>query len=335
MGEDFTIAYLVLLLGIVNLPLGLCFKQRFCQSWRLTRGISPFPIFAASQAGLWLSSLNYLKSIDMTPTPKLWLALAIGNSRLHWASFMDHALQQTWQTRHINEAEGDQLITHNFDFQQCGLWPENFPPPNWAGSPELWVVSVVPEQGKIWQYYKNIKWITLAQLPIKDMYPTLGIDRAIALWGAIITYGSPVLVIDGGTALTLTGVQGNQFIGGAILPGLQLQFQALGQSTAALPWLTFSNILIEEMPPRWARDTPDAIASGVIHSVVAGIHSFIADWLQHFPNSHILFTGGDGSFLHHAMQSRFATKDLLKLDQQLMFWGMRSVRELSAGAVRP
>jgi type III pantothenate kinase len=258
----------------------------------------------------------------MTHPPKPWLALAIGNSRLHWASFENDTLQQTWQTRHLEPAEVAQLITHNFDFLPCGLWPEAFPHKTWEELPELWIISVVPQQTQIWQRYKNINWITLAQIPIAEMYSTFGIDRAIALWGALITYGSPVLVIDGGTALTVTGAADDRLVGGAILPGLQLQFRALGQATA-LPQLNLAEITA--MPPRWATDTPNAIRSGVIRSVIAGVHSFIQDWLQNFPASIIIFTGGDGAFLHQRLQSQFVAKS--KLDQQLIFWGMRSMRQ--------
>ena len=37
------------------------------------------------------------------------------------------------------------------------------------------------------------------------MYPTLGIDRALALYSAGSTFRFPVLVIDAGTALRFTG----------------------------------------------------------------------------------------------------------------------------------
>ncbi len=261
----------------------------------------------------------------MTPAPPTWLALAIGNSRLHWARFGPVALQQSWQTRHIEETELASLISQHFDFQRCGLWQESFPSTLWKDLPELWITSVVPQQTQIWQRYRQANWITLAQVPIAGLYSTFGIDRAMALWGALITYGGPILVIDGGTALTLTGAAGDRLVGGAILPGLQLQLRALGQSTAALPLLNLTDMT--DLPSRWALDTPTAIQSGVVYSVIAGISSFIQDWWQQFPGSTIVFTGGDGAFLHKCLQARSPSSQLLKLDQQLIFWGMRSLRE--------
>jgi len=58
-------------------------------------------------------------------------------------------------------------------------------------------------QTALWQTYPDVHVITLNQVP--PVYPTLGIDRALALWGAGETWGWPMLVIDAGTALTLTG----------------------------------------------------------------------------------------------------------------------------------
>ena len=95
--------------------------------------------------------------------------------------------------------------------------------------------------------------------------------------GAGETYGYPVLVIDGGTALTITGIDANRrLIGGAILPGLRLQLRSLSVGTAALPEI----ILPQQLPPRWSNNTPDSIASGILYTVSAGISDFIQDWQQ-------------------------------------------------------
>jgi type III pantothenate kinase len=89
----------------------------------------------------------------------------------------------------------------------------------------LSLASVVPNQTALWQDYSNVHEITLDQVPLQGIYPTLGIDRALALWGAGETWGWPMLVIDAGTALTLTGADANRcLIGGAILPGLACSF---------------------------------------------------------------------------------------------------------------
>jgi type III pantothenate kinase len=164
--------------------------------------------------------------------------------------------------------------------------------------------------------------ITLDQIPLQGAYSTLGIDRALALWGAGETWGFPSLVIDAGTALTFTGADANRhLVGGAILPGLGLQLQSLAQKTANLP-------LVEApipLPQRWAVNTAEAIQSGVIYTIIAGMRDFIEAWWQEFPDSCITLTGGDRTLLLAYLQSHFpevASRVIAEPD--LIFWGMRS-----------
>ncbi|MEB3293705.1 MAG: pantothenate kinase [Synechococcales bacterium] len=262
-----------------------------------------------------------------------WLVLSIGNSRLHWGWFSDEILQRAWDTPHLDGATIQRLIVSQWNFQRCQLIPKDLALPTWIEAPELWLLSVVPHQTQFWKQYPKIHPIALSQIPIAGLYEGLGCDRAVALWGAIQTYGSPALVIDCGTALTFTGVDDRQrFAGGAILPGLQLQLRSLGQATAALPNLDSKSL---KLPPRWAKNTAHAIQSGILYSAIASIHQFVQDWLQTFPNSHILMTGGDSGLLWQIMQTlepaTSTLPDLLPVskiqqDPHLAFWGVRSLR---------
>ena len=204
-----------------------------------------------------------------------WLALNIGNSHLHWAWLTGETLRQTWETPHLETDQVRQLIKSRFNFEESET-PRSTP--IWETLPELWIASVVSKQAKLWETYPHHRTIELAQIPLQHTYSTLGVDRALAVWGAIVTHGSPILVIDSGTALTFTAAEGQRFAGGAILPGLQLQFRALGQATSALP-------VIDQMtlPDRWAMTTIEAIQSGILHTVLSGIYGFIDDWRKRFP----------------------------------------------------
>lgn len=231
----------------------------------------------------------------------LWLALAIGNSRLHWASFAGASLQDTWDTEHIKESG----ISESFL------------------SLPIYLASVVPSQTTLWQSYPNVRSIALEDLPLQGLYPTLGIDRALAVLGAGETFGWPILVIDAGTALTFTGADAaRRLVGGAILPGLKLQIQSLARGTAALPQIE----LPATLPSRWALDTASAIQSGIIYSVLAGIVNFIQAWWEEFPDSRVVLTGGDRDLLFSYLQTFYPKiGDKLAIDPHLIFWGMRSV----------
>jgi len=179
---------------------------------------------------------------------------------------------------------------------------------------------VVPPQTDLWAAYPAVTRLTLAHIPLAGLYPTLGIDRALTLLGAGTSYGFPTLVIDAGTALTVTGATGDrQLIGGAILPGLSLQLRALAQHTAALPIVSPPDIL----PPRWARQTDTAIASGVIYGLLATLQTFITAWQQQFPTSSLCLTGGDGPRLLTYLQAESpAIAAQLHPDPHLSFKGI-------------
>lgn len=237
-----------------------------------------------------------------------WLALVIGNSRSHWAWFQDHTLITAWNHSHLSTpADKHQLPPEIFPAQFSAIPSRNLP---------IYMASVVSAQTALWQNYQQLRQINLKDIPLHNIYPTLGIDRALAVWGAGETYGYPCLVIDGGTALTLTGVDAEKsLVGGAILPGIRTQLRSLNLNTAALPEIT----LPKTLPTRWANNTPDAIASGVIYTIIPGIQSFIDNWQEIYPNSSIIITGGDGEFLSQYLLAN----EKIAIDSNLIFWGIK------------
>lgn len=248
------------------------------------------------------------------------IALMIGNSRLHWALFADAALLATWDTEHLHPDAVEQLSQWIPGEPGKAFFPHLGEPRGLRSPLPLLLASVVPAQTALWQNYPNLSMITLDRLPLQGLYPTLGIDRALALWGAGTKLGWPILVIDAGTALTFTGADVNRcLIGGAILPGLGLQLSSLGQKTAALPTVK----LPESLPPRWAADTPGAMQSGVVYATVAAVKDFIENWQQEFPDSQIAMTGGDRTWLLSYLQAAFPQVATTVIDApHAIFWGM-------------
>jgi type III pantothenate kinase len=256
-------------------------------------------------------------------TDNPWLGLMIGNSRLHWALFIDNTLNSAWDTDHLSESDMQQLAQTNTLPHSPSSFRPIFLSPNFPIT--LVLASVVPSQTKLWQTYPNVRLITLNKIPIQGMYPTLGIDRALALYGAGKTWGFPILVIDAGTALTFSGADHQQcLVGGAILPGLSLQFTSLGQNTGQLPLLKTASMI--NLPPRFAMNTPEAIQSGVIYTLLAGIKDFIQSWLSLFPESQIAITGGDGNLLKSYLQNQFPEiGEKLMVENNLIFLGMEKI----------
>jgi len=276
---------------------------------------------------------------ELTGKDQMKIALAIGNSRLHWGLFAGKTLEKTWDTEHLkadavsrlSEAEKAEYLVQTVMRAIEQIADRNLPglpaTPAVSNLHTLSVVplplvlaSVVPQQTAIWQSYPEVRIITLDQLAIGGLYPTLGIDRALALLGAGNQLGWPILLVDAGTALTFTGANVNRYlVGGAILPGLGLQLSSLGKKTAALPSVS----LPETLPDRWATDTAGAIQSGVVYATVAGVRDFIEDWLDLFPNSKIAVTGGDRTLLLQYLTAAFPDTASAVIDApEAIFWGI-------------
>ncbi|MEM9538778.1 MAG: pantothenate kinase [Cyanobacteria bacterium P01_E01_bin.42] len=248
-----------------------------------------------------------------------FLALAIGNSRLHFAYVAEGKLDVFWDTPHIDRAIAT-LPYEMFPDRIAAKLNERMP---------LYIASVVPQQTHFWQHYPRSKIITLKHLPLEGIYATMGIDRALAVYGAAKFWGLPALVIDGGTALTFTGIkEGYKLVGGAILPGLRSQFLSLSQTTAVLPDVS----LPSQFPQRWSLQTEEAIASGIIYTMLAGVREFINSWWDDFPESWVIFTGGDGFWLKQMLPllyPEFSQKIAIDLD--LIFKGILAVVNLYDG----
>lgn len=247
-----------------------------------------------------------------------WLALCIGNSRYHWGWFGGDDLVEVRDSDRLEvdggEGRGEEELISAIPWRKLA---------NRENPPLICLASVVPQQTQLWRKYPNLREITLKDIPLKGLYPTMGIDRALAVFGASQLYGAPVLVIDTGTALTFTGVNAElELVGGAILPGLKLQFQSLANSTGALPQVNIPDTL----PNRWAKDTTQAIQSGIMHTVLAGIQDFVESWQAEFGGSKIIITGGDRSIIYKILYSQnFLSLHSFANDSSLVILGFKNL----------
>jgi type III pantothenate kinase len=256
-----------------------------------------------------------------------WIGLSIGNSRLHWFYYQGMHLDRTWDTPHTLPESLSSSPTDWRDWQQ---YSPAFAYHSLSKMPELWILSVVPSQVLFWQRYPYTRVLTAADIPLQIPYATFGLDRALAIWVAGTLYQWPVLVIDAGTALTYTGaISATQCVGGAILPGLGLQLRSLHQFTAALAPTPFP----ETIPPRWSLNTPSAIHSGILNTLISGLIDFMQAWLQEYPTSTLIMTGGDAVTLHHFLTCEpgilsSVLTDCLVLDPLLQGRGLQQLYAL-------
>ncbi|TVZ26805.1 type III pantothenate kinase [Gillisia sp. Hel_I_86] len=138
---------------------------------------------------------------------------------------------------------------------------------------------------------------------------TLGNDRIALVSAASKLYPSQnVLVIDAGTCITFDFKNSeNQYLGGAISPGLQMRFQAMNTFTENLPLLE-----PEEDVDFIGNTTVKSMQSGVVIGITSEIDGVISKYSSQFKDLTIILTGGDSQFLCKRLKnSIFANSNFL------------------------
>ncbi len=99
----------------------------------------------------------------------------------------------------------------------------------------------------------------------------VGSDLIVDAVAGIHTYGAPLIVIDMGTATTMSVVdKNNNYVGGVIMPGLRLSVEALASGAAQL-----YNVGLEAPAQVIGKNTSDCMKSGVVIGNAACIDGMI------------------------------------------------------------
>lgn len=134
-----------------------------------------------------------------------------------------------------------------------------------------------------------------------------GPDRLLATWAAATLHGTPVIVVDLGTATTVDAVDGDGFfLGGAILPGLALAADALAEGTARLP-----RVELDLPTEAIGADTTGALQSGIVIGHIGAVRELAARMNAHLASpgtspgeaaTRVIVTGGfaAASWAHRA-----------------------------------
>lgn len=124
------------------------------------------------------------------------------------------------------------------------------------------------------------------------MYDTprdVGADRIVDAVAAVKLYGSPVIVVDLGTATVLDAVSRNgEYLGGAITPGINVSVDALYRNTSLL-----RRVELIAPPTAVGRNTTAALQSGI----VLGYAGLVSTMVERFKaeigaDARVVGTGG-------------------------------------------
>lgn len=232
------------------------------------------------------------------------LLVDIGNTRIKAAVFDGNELLQTFVFDTINELiDESDLIS---DIKNCGITS--------VTSEHESFLNKLPSNIQL--VYFNFE----TKIPIKNCYKsplTLGTDRLIASVGSFGFFPNQnVLTIDAGTCIKYNFVNNaNEFLGGAISPGISMRLKAMNQFTHALPLVEFDrtyNSLV-------GTDTQQSLLSGALMGTIAEVDEMINNYFLKYPNLQVVLTGGDSDYLGKQLKSR------LFANQNLLLYGLNTI----------
>ena len=167
-------------------------------------------------------------------------------------------------------------------------------------------VKIIEEDIEILELSHELK------VPFKNAYKTpktLGVDRISLVSASVDQFpDNNVLIIDAGTCITYDFITNeNEYLGGAISPGIRLRYKAINNLTANLP-------LLETSQPKSiiGHSTEESIHSGVVNGVIKEIDGIIEYYKDYHQDLTVILTGGDANFLSNQLKnSIFANSNFL------------------------
>ena len=212
------------------------------------------------------------------------LAVDVGNTRTKWG---------LWDGRWLRQ---DSVLTA--EMALLGSAWEALPAPR-----RLIACSVAGRQVCDWldawalSRGLSVRWVISQreQCGVRNGYQEpskLGADRWAALIAARHLGGGAALAVMAGTAPTIDALtQDGQFLGGLILPGLDLMAESLARGTAGLPRAHGEFAL-------FPRNTADAIASGAIQAVCGAVERMQRALAARGAEPQVLLSGGAAEALY-------------------------------------
>ena len=156
-------------------------------------------------------------------------------------------------------------------------------------------------------------------VPIKNLYrikSEVGQDRLVDAYAAKTIYGAPAVVIDFGTAITFDIIsKKGDYLGGLILPGIELSLSGLYKRTALLP-----KVELKEAASIIGRDTVNSMRGGILFGFGAMSDGLVSRYKEILGKSaKIIATGGNSKLI-----KKYA-KSIQVVDEDLTLKGLRLI----------
>ncbi len=253
------------------------------------------------------------------------LLIDIGNSTVVVAVMdADGTISRTWRFKTLKEQTmayfRHELYTGSKKYQI-----------RFSDVTDVAISSVVPEvNDDISQAISDLTGVHPRMFTFKDAarFITIGVespsqlgnDRLADAVGAVTNYGAPAIIIDMGTATTISVIDRDRcFLGGMIIPGVKTSLNALSARASQLPAINIEN-------PRniIGRNTLESMQSGTVYGTAAMIDGIIDRIMS---QSDLKLKDGDGKL--HIIATGGMAKNIIPhcqheiiVDELLIFKGL-------------
>ena len=193
------------------------------------------------------------------------LAVDVGNTQTHFGVYEGERLRAHWRIASDREATGDLLAATLFDLLELsGIEPTELE----ASIVSATVPSLAPQWRALAARYLGHRMLVVGPgiktgMAIRYENPReIGPDRLVNAVAAYERFHRSCVVVDFGTAITFDAVSSKgEYLGGLIMPGVEIALEALTERAAALPKVDIT------VAPRSliGKSTVEAIRAGVLY----------------------------------------------------------------------
>lgn len=153
----------------------------------------------------------------------------------------------------------------------------------------------------------------------------VGSDLVVDAVAAVRGYGAPAIVIDIGTATTMSVIDRNgSYIGGQILPGVQVALDSLVSRTSQLP-----RISLEAPAKAIGKNTVDCMKSGLVYGYAACIDGLLERLAKEMGESiddiNVIATGGLATVIVPECTHN------ITVDSELLLKGLKIIYDKNVG----
>lgn len=220
------------------------------------------------------------------------LAVDVGNTQTHFGTFRGEELVEHWRFATVTESTADELgaaMRNLLELRGVGL----------ADMDASIVSSTVPALEREWLAMGE-RYLSHTMLSVGPGLKTgmalrydnpheIGADRLANAVAIRERFGGPAICVDFGTSVNfdVVGPKGD-FLGGVLVPGVEISLAALTERGARLP-------TIDLAPPRTVigKSTVDAMRSGVIYGFAGAIDGILRRLIDELgEETDVIATGG-------------------------------------------